>query len=130
MQQAQATLDGIGKYLRDDLRLLSILQPDLRRLDVPVAELAPDEVIDLTASFPEEVAVQQTRGATCHIVQTAENPAIRQRQSTRRPRGPVLVHGDVVVGDRAQREPGGIPKLVSEVPARLHLLDAQATVIA
>ena len=129
MQKLQASdQNGLKRPKRCFLAygIIGAVQSRLHHLDVPVAELAPDKVIDLLDSDAQLKLFHVLGDIRYHMVELGQNPLILRLKSLRHGRSirllPVLhVHHD---------EAGSIPYLISEVPAVLHALNIEAHVVA
>ena len=77
MEQAQAGIEhGHQHAARVGFRLLvALIERVLADLDVPVGELAPQEIVDLPPGFAVLVAVEQALDAGDQLVQAADDPA-------------------------------------------------------
>src|SRR5215469_10699650 len=89
-----------------------ILQDWLDELEVPIAVLVPDEVVERIRSTVEAVSLQLGRHGGDGTVEAAENPAVRESPFGwgQRGAGTINIH---------QAEPGGVPDLVGEIPVPL-----------
>ena len=124
MQQLQQALQHVQQHRAHILLLLLVLahQAALAQLDIPVAELAPREVVYILGR-DAEIAVLHVGG---HLgdgaVQAGKNPLIGQKQLGGVDGFPGLgVH---------QHEAGGVPDLVGEVPGAFHLFIGIAGVVS
>ena len=63
--------------------LVLTVQRDLRQLDVPVAELAPREVVDLLRGEAEVVVLKVCADLADRLVKPRENPLVRQPKLVR-----------------------------------------------
>ena len=86
----------------------------LDQLQIPVAEVVPDEVVDRLRGKIEAIAVELLRDFCLETLQARHDPAIRLRQLDR-----VVGGRHVVVADLHEREPRGVPELVAEVAIAL-----------
>ena len=120
MEQFQQRVQHVGQHRRR-VRY-SVGQLDLRKLDVPVAELVPGEVIERFAGTAELVVVERRIHFGANLFRAAEDPAVRIGQLG-------------CVGQRCrsgavhQREAGGVEQLGGEVARRpgMILADGQVT---
>ena len=96
-----------------------VAERDLRQLDVPIAEVAPDKLVEPVRSLSEIEHVHFGGHVACCAGQTRQNPSVEQSELIigRTGTGQRLL--DVVAGvDEARC----IPQLVDEVPRRQQLL--------
>src|SRR5215469_9978584 len=89
-----------------------ILQDWLDELEVPIAVLVPDEVVERIRSTVESVSLQLRRHGGDGAVEAAENPAVRESPLGwwQWGAGTIKTH---------QAEPGGVPDLIGEIPVPL-----------
>ena len=92
----------------------SLLQANLRKLDIPVAENIPDEIIELLNCDAELESLEIVRNLFDEVVIEAEHPLILERKLIGQTRffGAVEVHKDKACG---------VPELVRKVAARFDL---------
>src|SRR5450756_3113160 len=90
-----------------------VAERDLRQLDVPIAEVAPDKLVEPVRSVAEVVHVHFGRHVACCVDQTRQNPSVEQSK---------LIVGWTWAGQRLlDVDAGGdearsVPQLVDEVP--------------
>ena len=78
MEEPQDAVEGVGQ---DGLgRAVAFPEPDLGELDVPVAELVPDEVVDEVGRLVELVLLQARVELRRDLGQAAPDPAVGERQ--------------------------------------------------
>src|SRR4030042_1202701 len=85
-----------------------IAQPYLGNLDIPVAVLRPQKIVDTAQRLAELEVLVELRYLGCQMVQTAQNPAVLGAQSAL---FNLQIH-TVQVGDN---ESASVPQLVGEV---------------
>ena len=130
VQETDGALHGVGERLRDSLSLRGgATLPHLGRLDVPVAELGPDELANRLARLAVLMRLHQAVGVLDGGVEAAEDPAVGQGELAAGTRGAVVAHDDLRLADRPQREAGRVPELVGEVAGVLDLLDVEAQIV-
>src|SRR5262249_38597629 len=57
-----------------------VFKPAFRHLDIPIAELRPGEFVDRPRDIAEAEAVEMLRDRGCRRRQSAQNPAVLNRQ--------------------------------------------------
>ena len=123
-------LHGGAQHFDEDRRHVLLLrralpvQGGLGHLDVPVAELSPDEVVDLLRGQIQFVIVQIVRHLPGDLVETGQDPLVGGVEQLF-PDGGLSVLRDV-----HEHEPCCVVHLVAEVPGGLHLLPVEAHVVA
>src|SRR5690606_4114478 len=126
-----APLQHVGDHLANRLRRVAALtQPDFRRLDVPVGDLAPEVIRNVPTSLTVEMSIEQPGHVLCEPVEPADDPTVDDLQLAARSSRTAGVHLDLVLLHAPEREARHVPQLVAEIAARLHLLLAEATVVA
>ena len=109
--------------LGPDLAVLVLpLEPRLSQLDIPVAVVVPDEVVDLLCGHAQLIPVHVLGDLPDGPVQLGENPLVLQLQLLRQL---ALVDGQV-----HHQEAAGVPDLVGKVPHGLAPLGVEAHVVA
>ena len=124
MQQFQQAFQHIQQHRAYVLLLLLVLahQPALAQLDVPVAELAPREVVYILGRDAEIAVLHMGGHLGDGAVQAGKNPLIGQKQLGGVDGFPGLgVH---------QHEAGSIPHLIGEIPGAFHLLVGIAGIVS
>jgi len=96
---------------------------DLGNFEVPISEIRPEELIDLTTCFAELVTLEKTIGVTKETFQSCPNPGIREAPFwfIFRFRGCVLKGGE----DKTT----GVPHLIGKIAVRLHFLKIQVCIM-
>src|ERR1044072_2618043 len=91
----------------------------LRQLDVPIAEVVPEEVVERVDSLVELVRLDGRRDLARGLVQARDNPAVVQRPTLR-------VAFEAATNLRAlgvqEAEARGVPNLVGEVAVTFDLI--------
>ena len=111
---------------RQRRRVLAGPQSQLRHLDIPVAELSPEEIVYLPLGLSELELLHVALDARRHPVQPADYPPVLPVVSGGRL--PSLRRRRFV--DDCEHVPGGVPHLVHEVPACSQLACVDAHVVA
>ena len=75
MQQAQDTLQDMGQR-RQGRGFAAVANPDLRHLDVPVAVVVPDELVETLLRVAKLEVLQCAVDIGSHPVESADYPAI------------------------------------------------------
>src|SRR5579871_1313541 len=94
------------------------LEPQLHQLEIPVAELAPEELVDRIGSLVEAVSRKSTVHLAANCTEASHDPLRLQRSLGRQLRHHAAVaHGYLVTSllravDVHEQEPGGVPDLV------------------
>src|SRR5205085_7561737 len=94
-----------------------LTQRRLAELDVPVAQLAPEEVVEPVARLVEAEQLELPAHLCRRARQPREDPALRRRETFDRQLG---LHARLA--HSRQAEAGGVPDLVAEVAVALHAL--------
>ena len=100
-----------------------IIQTRFSQLDVPVANLAPNEVINHAACFTQLELLQHFGNALSGVLQTGQNPFISQGIRSQLSVGIVAFHVH-------QSETGSVPDLVSKVTGCLYTLPVETHIVA
>ncbi|MBT9159617.1 MAG: hypothetical protein DDT26_00877 [Dehalococcoidia bacterium] len=79
MQQPQYCIQSINQY-GDRRGTTRGTQPNLGQLDVPIAELAPDKIVDLAQSLTEHEALEGLIDLGYQPVQATPDPAVFDEQ--------------------------------------------------
>ena len=80
MQQAERSLQDMDQHRNGRWSFcISRLEADLGYLNIPVAELAPEEIINLPLGFTELEVFHQFGSFGYSAVQAAQNPAVFHR---------------------------------------------------
>ena len=105
VQQPEKRVQDVPEDGPGALRGALVAQLRLGQLDVPVAELAPREVVERLAGLGELEVLQQRVDLLADLAQPAEDPAVGV--------GALGLRGQRPLDRRAvaQREPGGVPQL-------------------
>ena len=121
-------LKGLGEHVEQHLLgahlgvLVLTLEAGLGQLDIPVAVIAPDEVVHLLRSHAQLVAVH-VLGHLCNEgVELGENPLVLQLQP--------VGQGAAVDGQVHHQEAAGVPDLIGKVAHGLAPVGEKAHVIA
>ncbi len=127
VQEPQQGVEHVSEHQPGPLRRLADpvtgAQRRLGELDVPVAELVPGEPEQRLGRLRELVALVVGVHLRHRGVQPGQDPPVRIRQRLLPRQFPYL-------GAVEQREPGGIPQLVAEVPGRLDPVHADRNIDA
>ena len=121
-------LEHVGEHiaqhlLSPDLAVLVLpLQAGLGQLDIPVAVVVPDEVIDLLGGHTQLIPVHVVGDLRDDPVELGENPLVLQLQ--------LLGQLTLVDGQVHHQEAAGVPDLVGEVAHSLTPLGVEAHVVA
>ncbi len=139
MEQDQALPQGPPEHRpgRVPLRVAEVaVERRLGGLQVPVAELVPEELVERSGGLVELVGFHAFGAGVGGGPQARENPAIGQGKRGRR-RAALPFHGGFGVRQARleflqmhEREPGRVPELVDEVAVTLHPVDGHAHVSA
>ena len=100
-----------------------IIQTRFSKLYVPVANLAPDEVVNHAASFAQLELLQHFGNALSGVLQTGQNPFICQGIRSQLSVGIVAFHVH-------QSETGSVPDFVGKVTGCLNALPVEAHIVA
>ncbi len=114
MEQAQARVQHVGQYRQR--RAVVGLQAHLGHLDIPVAELPPEEIMDLATGLAHLRSREQLSDIADHPVQPRHDPAVLQRHVVPRARLRWLHR---LVRQAGDDEASGVPDLVGEVATAL-----------
>ena len=99
-----------------------IIQTRFSQLDIPVANLAPDEVVNHAASFAQLEFLQHFGNALGGVLQTGQNPFICQSVRCQLSIGIIALHVH-------QRKAGSVPDLVGKVTGCLYALPVEAHIV-
>ncbi len=86
-------------------------------LDVPVAELTPQEIVDLPPRLTELIGINEAGDIDYQPIVTAHNPMIGQGERSHIPRAPA--EGETVA-QIVHHKAGRVPYLVGEIAIGLH----------
>lgn len=106
----------------------------LGRLEVPVRELAPEEVVERAPGLPEVVLLVAVRHVVHHRVHLAHDPPLGERQAREARRVAELGAGEraALLGGHLlevqEDELPGVPELVRQVAVRPEALEGQVQV--
>ena len=115
MEELQNVGHDIYEHALCTLRgLAALLQTNLRKLDIPVAENIPDEIVELLNGDSELESLKIIGNLSDEVVIEAEHPLILERKFFGQFRllGAVEIHEDKACG---------VPELIGKVAARLNL---------
>ena len=105
--------------------ILLVIETCLRQLDVPVAELAPQELIDGASRLAKLVVLEVRRHRTCRLGRARENPAIGKRIVA------LLRHKRIVRTLKVhQHIARRIPNFICKIARRLDALPIEAHIVA
>ncbi|CDN46068.1 Uncharacterized protein BN871_KJ_00010 [Paenibacillus sp. P22] len=126
MDQALRPVQHVGEHGLRRLFGVGILtvQIQLGNLDVPVAQIVPDEIVQQAACFAEVVGVDQSRHIARGLVQTMQDPAVGRAERNS--------YIDIIIIETFQihqGEAGSVPDLVGEVSRLLYLLQAEPQIL-
>ena len=123
MQQAQRLVEHEDEDALDAGALLGVapVEAALRELDVPVAELVPEEVVERAGGLAELVGVDALVHSRGEIRETREDPAVRDLAR--------LGCARLVALEVHHHEAAGVPDLVREVAAREQLVLGELEVL-
>ena len=124
MEQRKERFEDLLQYAlcrSPALRPLVAAQRGLRHLDVPVADVAPGEVVEAPGSFADVVAVDALRDLLSDLLAAGEYPAVLKAQMG-------LVDGLGLVVEVHQGKPCRVPQLVHEVPVGFDLVGGEQDV--
>ena len=126
MQQLQCLNEHGAQRPRSRISrgILLVVESGLHHLDVPVAELLPDEIINLLYGDAQLILVHVGGNFLCQAVALGQDPLVRIGESCqihRRHVGILHVH---------HNKPGRIPYLVGKITACLHTLPVETHVVA
>ena len=99
------------------------VQSRFDHFNVPVADLAPDEIIHGTACFAQLKLIQQRGHIRGHILHAGKDPLIRQ--FVRRP-----FRVDLIAFQIHQREAGSVPDFIGKVPCGFQTAPVETHVVA
>ena len=99
------------------------VQPRLDQFNIPVADLAPDEIIHGTAGFAQFKLIQQRGHIRSHILHAGKDPLIRQ--FVRRPFRVGLIAFQI-----HQREAGSVPDFIGKVTGGFQTAPVETHVVA
>ena len=118
VEQAQARVEDVDEHGQRRC-LVAGAQADLGDLEVPVAELVPEELLDLAAGLAQLEALHEPVDVAGQALEAREDPAVLggHRGAARRRRAPATRSAGLEV---AEDEAGGVPELVGEVARRFH----------
>ena len=128
MQEAHRTLQhGTQNIERRILRadILLVIEACLRQLDVPVAELAPQELVDRASRLTELIVLEVCRHVARRLLCAREDPAVGERIVLRRRHERCVRSLEI-----HQHVARGIPDLVRKIARRLDALPVEAHVVA
>src|SRR5438093_1388282 len=133
MQQTQQMLENPGEIRPYPLPLgvgLRFTELDLGDLEVPVAELVPQEIMGGTNGFTELKVFKQASDVDRHFIGPTNDPAVGLRARTRYSlqRFPNIAVREVA--DVCDDEAARVPQLVDEVAIRLQLFVGDLRVVA
>ena len=101
-----------------------VVDPVFRKLNIPVTELIPDEVINLLHGNAQLKLVHVFRHVFCKSVDPGQDPAVRRRQQGAvRLLHYIFLH---IHKDKTRR----VPYLVCKIPACLHALIVETHVVS
>ena len=130
VQQAKRALqdvreDILCRLLRPLARRIFIIEPRFCQLDVPVAELAPDKLVDHAPRFAQLELLQILRHARRRLLAARQDPAVGERIVLRR-----RSEARIEVLQIHEHEARGVPQLVREISRRFDALPVEAHVVA
>ena len=128
MQETQRPLEHGAQHIeRRILRadILFIVEPRLRQLDVPIAELAPEELIDRAPRLAELVFLEVRRHVARRHRTARENPAVGERIVLRRGD-----EGGVRPLEIHQHVARCVPYLIGKITRRLDALPVKTHIVA
>ena len=115
--------ERLGQHVqgdRGDLGVVVGVQPRLDQLEVPVAEVAVDEVVEAERGAVELERLERPRGRGLGALEARQDPGVLDRRRARL--GQLL-------GRAQQHEPRGVPELVGELAALGDLVLVEADVL-
>ena len=121
-------LQNLGQHIEQDLlraaaeRLVAAVEAGLGQLDVPVAVVVPDKVIDLARGHAQLKVVHVLADFLHHVVQAGEDPLVLQLKGLGQL---VLLNGEV-----HHHEARSVPELVAEVAHGFALFNVEAHVVS
>ena len=128
MQKAHRTLEYRAQDIECHIaraRVLLVIEARLRQFDVPVAELAPQELVNHAACFAELVVLEVRRHIVRRLGRTRENPAVGERAVA------LLRHEGIVRAlEIHQHIARCVPDLIRKIARGLHALPVEAHVVA
>ena len=126
MQHGERAGHHPHKHLAHLLRGLLVVarQANLRDLDEPVAELIPQEVIQLLRGDTEFKFLQILVDFLRHTVEGGHNPLVLRRQA-----GGKLIF-DLFALNVHEDKAGSVPQLIGKVAAGLHALGREAGIVS
>ena len=123
MQQLHCAAQHIAQHLL--YVLVAGLQTGLCNFDIPVAEVLPDEVVQLGSCQTQLILVDVAGNSGNQRVELADDPLVLDGKVARQLDCLVLVDGQVHL-DKA----GCVPDLVAEVAGRLYALVRETHVVS
>ena len=107
------------------LCVLSLIESGLDHLNVPVAELVPDELVDFLNGNTQFEAVHVIRDIPDDIIESGEDPLVLGQQACRHFRRNLPVLGHI-----HHDETAGVPDLVGKIAAGLDTAVGEALRLA
>ena len=123
VEQPQAAIEHCQQHLPRHRPRCCSHQRGLGQLDIPVAKLTPEEVIEPLAGLVEAKVLELLVDLGRHPGESGENPALRRRQPL-----DVDVLADLRLTDTRQGKACGVPDLVAKGPITGHALEIQRDV--
>ena len=126
MQQLHSTGEHLSQHMLCSSALLSvffIIQAGLSQLDIPVAYLAPDEVVNHATGFAQLEFFQHFGNALGSVLQAGQNPFIGQSVGSKFSIGGISLNIH-------QSKTGSIPNLIGKIAGCFHTLPIEAHIIA
>ena len=123
MQQLQHTGHDVQQHTAGAVGVLA-LQAGLAQLDVPVAEVIPNEVVQLVDRNTQLELLQVVGDSLHQLVVAGQDPLVLQLKVGGQGQG------DVALGKVHQQETGGVPQLVGKVTGSLHLVGHIAHIVS
>ncbi len=124
VEQLEHLGQDIAQHLLGPLLAVLVLplEAGLGQLDIPVAVVVPDEVVDLLGGHPQLIPVHVLGDLPHGPVQPGQDPLVLQLQ--------LLGQGTPVDGQVHHQEAAGVPQLVGEVAHGLAPLGEEAHIVA
>ena len=125
MQKLHCAGENGGKYVLSSCTFFSvffIVQTRFSKFDVPVANFAPDEVVNSAASFAQFKFAKQIGNFFRYVLQAGKNPSICQGVRSQFRIG-------VIAFNVHQCKTGSIPNLVSKVTSGFYTFPIEAHIV-